>query len=353
MTCAHAQSFPPAWDGNHSYKQGDLVYWPGTRCTYRATVDQGASVHPDPIHGYSFWELYAVDTVGALSLTVGPSGQFQQLQAAWRYIHNAKIGVGSEIVIKLTQSALVPENFSSSFSLNHPFGAQISIVGDSAAKNRLRFPGNTDGLILSDNHALKRLSGVTIESRASAGIGLAVEDNSNLTADNLSVVNFNAGIFAQKGGHAEFGPGVSIMRFRNALTAISRGFIEFTTPTHIDGGNLGETIGASANEGTITIDGSTIENCDFGVSSMRGGVVNTNGLTMTHIKYWGFTASYGGSIFAVGSLVNKIGYSHKEAVTFKALSNGYILATGSVGDSADSYQTTLPGVQPGTIETRY
>jgi len=204
-TTAFGQSFPPAWSSTAHYALGDIVqenqnYY---RCTHAVTTPT-----LDPSKAYFNWELWEVRL--NTTVLIGTGQTFPTLQAAWAYGQCARISQGAYLHYYLvsTQGAH-SETISSGLSLDHPFGASISIIGDSEAKNSLHIPFGSNGITIDSGHALALISNVQLLGDDEAHVALTASDNSLISLSNCNVNGFDNCLHATFGAMLHLSPTVT------------------------------------------------------------------------------------------------------------------------------------------------
>ncbi len=157
----------------------------------------------NPTTNYSYWELNYVRA--NTTLFIGVEETFPNLLLAWNYIANCHVAqpVYLHLYISSFHGDLV-EYFTSQFSLDHPSGANISILGDNANNIVLYLNGSseTNGLLLDSNHSIASISNIELVGRITAPYETAIHADSNASISNVSgiiVDNFSQGIEASNG----------------------------------------------------------------------------------------------------------------------------------------------------------
>ncbi|HEY3782876.1 MAG TPA: hypothetical protein VGL56_17465 [Fimbriimonadaceae bacterium] len=189
LPCAlQAQSYPPAWSSTAHYANGDLVTYTGNYYRAIATIPGSTKL---PTADYPHWELYNARV--STTIPIGVDQAFPDLATAWKYTQNAQVGYSGAIHFTiLTTNGNFSETFTAPFSLDHPFGANMSIVGDHAANITLEFP-STYGIYIDSNHSFAELANVTIDTTTSSDSLVALSANFNGAINEVTGVNFTGG----------------------------------------------------------------------------------------------------------------------------------------------------------------
>jgi hypothetical protein len=277
---AIAQTNPPAWSSTASYKIGDIVSYEGIdfQCLLNETT-----THPNP-HVPADWDIYFVYS-GNVTVPVGPTAACTSLTSAWSYIKYARIAVGASITISLQSN--YSESFNTSFSLDHPFGAQIFIIGNDTSQIA-SFPKAGAGFVLDTGHTLGGLEGLTIVGPTKGSNGtpaVEVKDKALLSnASNLYIQSFDIGLETDSG------------EINNVSALYLHQFIT--------GGVLSSGHGAVINiTGAITIEGNnTSSNVPaYGFEATQGGSINCCPSCAANDCLNNFCASNNGAIYCFGS----------------------------------------------------
>lgn len=200
---ARAQSYPPVWNNTTDYVAGDLVTDYGNiyRCIRAVNTP-----YLDPSKTYADWELY--DVRSNTTLTIGAGQTFPTLTAAWAYALNTRIAGGVYLHFSISTAH---GNFSDAIgvpmSLDHPFGANMSIIGDNMDDITLTFNQEyKSGLMIDTGHCFGALSNLQIDS-VSASPGSAIYATSNATIGAISNINMNpwySFVDAEEGANLNF-----------------------------------------------------------------------------------------------------------------------------------------------------
>ncbi|HEY3782599.1 MAG TPA: carbohydrate-binding protein [Fimbriimonadaceae bacterium] len=187
-----AQNNPPTWSPSIDYKAGDTVNYLGI--TFQCTINETTTRY-NP-HQPSGWSIYYVPS-GNVPIPVGPGTACPHLINAWNYIKSARLAAGATITLELQHG--FNDSFSSSFSLDHPFGSQISITGDNSGQIA-SFTSQSPGFTLDSGHSFGGLGGLSIQGPTTGSGGtpaILVSQRSFLKGlSNVSFSNFDVGISA-------------------------------------------------------------------------------------------------------------------------------------------------------------
>jgi hypothetical protein len=226
---AFSQTCPPAYASGTSYSKGDVVTGSdGNQYQAIASVPAlGSFTNPvsDP---NVYWELDKV--VGAQNLVLNvdpyPSSGFRiftTIPAVMTYIQDAVIGTGATITIQVADSTSGPYAYTAPVALNHAFGSQIQLIGDTANPSAcvLSFSGssNPSGLVVNPGHTLGLIDGFTINGPSSSDglydAGISAYGSTVTVGGHIAINDFNYGIEARTGtaillnNNSGYGPTVS------------------------------------------------------------------------------------------------------------------------------------------------
>ncbi len=254
----NAQSFPPAWNNTAKYAPGDLVTDYGN--IYRC-LKAVATPYLDPSKTYANWELHYVRN--NTTLLIGVNQAFPTFTTAWNYALNAAIAQGVYLHLNISSNeGDYAQTFTSQLNLDHPFGGNISIIGDDPAKIVLTF-SNCNGVIIDSGHALASLEYVTLNATFTDPVGLfGLTATTNAVLKNVydvPMTGFEFPVYASYGASITLGD--------ETLSGIS--------------------IGIKADYGaTISAQSCNIENspAGVGVSAIDGGIVNFESGTTSHCE---------------------------------------------------------------------
>lgn len=355
---ASSQVNPPVWNGTASYKVGDVVTYAPNGCVFRAIANQ-TTFHPNPSN-YLFWELYSVNIAAPFVLTVGKTSQFPSLAKAWNYIKDAQIGNQSHVQIKIVSNGLpFLDPLPAGFSLNHAFGSQISILGDNPNKILLVAPQDSDGFDLSGNHTFGQVSNVQIGSAVASTTGgtagLYVSGNSSISLDHVTLGGFDSELVADRGS-ISLGAGMILSSGSTAVSARNNSSIIWVdqNPVTINGFLVGIFCQSGSNvrfppvSSIVNVSGSAIE-------AFAHGYVSAPGCNISNVGGDGVRAAQGALVDVGYASMANIGTHGSNHVSFRAFTNGTIIASGATGDtSADaSGQIGTSTYLPGFIEVAY
>jgi hypothetical protein len=339
---SQAQSNPPVFNGTENYKIGDLVTYQGV--TFQCLINE-TTTHPNPHSLY--WGINYVYS-GALPIPVGPSETIKTLTQAWTYISGARIANNSSITIELQSN--YTETFTSSFSLNHPFGSKIFIVGTGGAQ--ATFSNKTAGFTLNSGFHLADLEGLVIVG-ANGGSGdnpaIHVSQNSCLAQlRNMTFYRFDVDLFADS-GEIDNISNIQCSQFVDtAISATNNATINVSeaSPITVDGSttNTQPSCAFYASFGaTINCYKCTGENCHFSFYATLGARINA-GSTISNNTSANIGAGY---------CATERGYIYADASTssgglygYDCATGGYISASGSnsSGEGTNDYIAMLGGI---------
>jgi hypothetical protein len=269
---SQAQTNPPVFNATQSYKIGDLVTYDSV--TFQCLINE-TTTHPNP-HQPPYWGVNYV-YAGALLMPVGPSEPLKTITAAWAYIAGARIAENSYIELKL--DANYSETFTSSFSLDHPYGSRILFVGTNAGQVA-SFPNSTTGFTLDSGHTLAALEGLEIFGPPTSGSNgnpaILVTQNACLAKlQNVTLQNFDIGLEATTSGTID---NIGLIKLNQFLIggaeSLSNATINFISPVTFDGSNTTNgfpTYAFSASGGTLNCPGCAGNNCTYNFYATLGG----------------------------------------------------------------------------------
>jgi hypothetical protein len=257
-----SQAFPPVWSNTATYAGGDLVTDYGN--IYRCIKDV-TTPYLDPSKTYANWELYFVRN--NTTIVIGTGQPFPSLTTAWTYSKNATIAQGAYLHLTIsTANGDYAETMASPFSLDHPFGASISILGDHASKIKLTF--SFIGFTLDSGHALGALSNVTLKGPG-GDIGLQATTGATMASvSGVEIDGFLSDVNASVNASITF----SNLTISNSntqgqgITCSSGATIYFQTAESLTG------TGASGSIGIFAIDGGRVVAESFIISHWGTGI---------------------------------------------------------------------------------
>jgi hypothetical protein len=335
---ANAQSYPPAWSSANHYAVGDQAQVSGNVVRCISPVTPGG-------FKYSQWELWQVRA--NTTLLVGPGQTFPILTTAWAYAQNARIAGGVYLHIYFDSvKGNISENISAPFSLDHPSGGQISLIGDHPQNIVMNFTGSS-GFTLDSGHSISSIQNITVSGVA--GIdgnnnGLYVSSNATIgSVSGVTIEGFGTGVYADTGGYVSCAANLSCSGVGIAAHARSGGQVVFGVGWTYQGnaGGKGESTYCFIAEfyGQIhAIEANISENASANVEvwATHGGIVDISYSTITHTA--GIRADNDGYIDFSNGTISDSGSDKDLTVS----DGGHILAaystytTSSVGTADDS-----------------
>ncbi len=300
-----AQSFPPAWTSSATYAAGDIVQYGGN--WYRAMTALSAG-EPYPAAAYGKWELNFVRS--NTTLTIGSGQAFANLVYAWQFARNARIADAAYLHLEIvTSKAKFAETFPTSFSLDHSFGALISIFADNAANTTLTFSGST-GFTIDSGHVLADLGNLNMTTSNASDTAISANQGSLLYVGPCTIENFGSVVQATNSSYVSLAGGIVATGCLNGLQA-------YTNST-INANNIELTLGKSAfgtgagieaaGNSTVFAEYASIINSlspsvsNYGVHSYTGSYVDIDSATISNYKI-GCYANYA-RVYATGATIN-------------------------------------------------
>jgi hypothetical protein len=316
---ARAQSFPPAWSSSATYTAGDIVQYGGN--WYRAMIALSAG-GPYPAAAYGKWELNFVRS--NTTLTIGAKQGFANLVYAWQFARNARIADAAYLHLDIvTTSGAFSETFTSAFSLDHSFGALISIIGDNPNNISLSFTGaSSNGFTIDTGHTIGLVDNLVLFGNGSSGSGILVGSGAEFNGEDLDVNSFSVGLYVWTGGNAQI-TGANLAHTSRAVY-VAQATCYLPTLTIQYCGNVGiyGAMGANvrADEASITSSGedpvqgiyatdgatvyapgSTISGFGYGCFATERGYIDVFSGTFSGNNNQDAYAQYGGEVFALGA----------------------------------------------------
>jgi len=271
----------PTWSSSDSYNNRDLVY--GSDANIYMSVVGGNANNDQTLDSGTHWVLWYVSSNLSLSVaTVG--GRFNGLMTGtnpvWSFIQYATI---PQAVLLTIQFADGTYSFSAQQTLNHPFGARISVVGNTTtpANCVLTFSGAISGIVVSNGCTLGNFDGFKV---LGSGSGIS-------------------GVVADTGAVLLCGTHVVASTWTQGFVANKRGYLLCASCS----ADHCSTAGFFANAfGALTANGSSAtNNSGDGYTSRVASLLFADSTTSTNNSGWGYEATNGnGFISAVGVTAN-------------------------------------------------
>lgn len=314
LAAARAQSYPPLWKSTSSYLPGDQVQEGGNvyRCIRPVTTP-----NQDPARIYTYWELAEVRAYTILFIGVGEP--FPNLSVAWAYGLNARIAPSAYLhfYVVTTHGAYLQTLPAGGFNLDHPFGAYISIIGDSKAGNEFYVPTTSKGFFIDNGHVISSLMNLRIIGSSNATDGVIATSNAVIgLISNCYINGFLTCLHVSNGGSIRcdnqvtfFGP--EIPDWNTAVMAETSGRVSLASGTTVDGGDNSK---------------------DFcvGLQAQTGGRIDAASCTIETCSYCVFVTSMGTINVASGTIQDGV-------YNFKAHSHGFIDANSvTIGGGGDN-----------------
>ena len=263
-----AQSYPPEWSATSKYAVGDQVQLNGN--VVRAVKPVTAAGK----YVYSSWELWEVRANTNLLIGVGQT--FANLPAAWAYMANARVADGAYLHLYIaTTKQVFNETFTAPFSLDHAFGARISLIGDVQNNISLTFPG--DGFSLDSGHSFALISGLNVVGvPTDTGTGLPVKGNS--TVGNISHTYFNGfpvGIASVQGSSVTLDNTAGVSNCSNTMIfADTNGTVVCGAGSTFSGNGTTTIALQAAFGGVIIAHGADFSFNDIAAEALEGGIID-------------------------------------------------------------------------------
>jgi hypothetical protein len=298
-----AQSYPPAWNTTAHYAIGDQVQENGN--IYRA-IRAVTSTGVDPAKYYTYWELY--DVRANTTLFIGSQETFPTFLLAWNYAVNCRISPAVYLHFYIsTFHANLTETFAGPFSLDHPFGANISILGDFAPNILFNFSNASgNGFAIDSGHSIAAMLNFTVQGGQGVIDGYAIAADGNATFGSIGSVtmnNFNGGILAQHGAVVHCANNLIFQQIDGPFSALYNGIIMVdpgftytsTTPALVFYADFG---------GQIIAETCDVENTYFGARANHAGIIDVNGCRMKSLSLHALIADQGARIYAENAILS-------------------------------------------------
>lgn len=279
LPVAGAQGYPPVWNNTATYAPGDMVTDYGN--IYRCILSV-SKPYLDPSKAYANWELTYVRN--NTTLVIGVGQPFPDLETAWKYALSATIAQGVYLHLSIsTAKGNFAENLDYGLNLDHPFGANISIIGDVEAN--ITFNGDA-GFTVDSNHALGAMSYFTLDgtgTSASHNAFSAVGGGNFAFLRNIDIENFDVCFSAANLGQINasfitFGPAQGYYAVATDMAQIT-----LTRSGPIDGqeGNESVGVGLKASDGAeIYAPNITMGDLTTGIEAYSGGLILASGASV-------------------------------------------------------------------------
>ncbi len=345
-SAARAQTVPPVWNNVGSYSPGDMVtdYGNVYRCLKPVTTH-----YLDPSKSYAYWQLFYVRN--NTTIVIGVNQPFPDLATAWTYVENCSVAEGVYLHLSIsTANGLFSENFTGQgFSLDHPSGASISIIGDNPDNINLGGGGGFtyNGFVVDSGHGFGGISNVTINgpgnvvgSPGCAGI-LATGNGSVASVSNVDINNFHDGVYAGLGGNVNLSSAVTISGVYDGVEAEMNGTVSIyggwteTSASHI--------CLYAHTGGYISARQATVSGGYYGIEARDGGTIECTSTTQSGAVY-GVAAEFHGFVKFDSSEA-----SGNNLEDLEADGGGVISAIGATGANKHADSSSVIMTSGGTI----
>lgn len=214
-------------------------------------------------------------------------------------------------------------NLASSVNLNHPFGAHVQIIGNTASPSSVQFvgpnPPTFDGFVCSAGSTFGLIDGITI----------------NLAAKAAAANNFTA-ILANQGSKIYLGQHVFTNNWYYGIAAREGSYILADYSTVSNAGDVGiwAMAGSMIDANFTTVSGciDAANSLGFGIQAEYGSVVNCGSASVTTCNIAGIAALSNSQVRALGATS-----SGNTGQGFFARDNGEIQCDGSTANSNGGY----------------
>ena len=184
---------------------------------------------------------------------------------------------------------------SSAIEIEHPNGSQIHIIGNTTNNNSvvINFNNGENGFAVKNGNKLGFLDGVTLVGNNQTGYGLYAFGSGNISCgENISISNFNRGLFATSNSHI-FCIGIAISYSGdNGITCDSGSVVRANNSIITNSGGMGVMV---SSQSLVNVSGATISsNSRSGAAADMGSVIIADNLTSQSNGEYGVTA-HGGS----------------------------------------------------------
>jgi len=335
---ANAQSYPPAWKSTASYAIGDQVQLNGNVLRATHAVSPGGFKYDD-------WELWEARANTVYVIGVGQT--FATLDQAWAFVLNARIAEGAYLHLYISSAkGIYSETLPKTpFSLDHPFGASISIIGDGVGGVSFVSSGaaNPGGFTIDSGHSFGTISGFQVDGPSS---------NASLSAVAFSLSG-NASIASLSG--------LEIADWGQAVLADHDSTVYIDSQTTVANCQI-----ESSNNSSVTLEygwSCTRTNGNSNVLyALRGGSIYASGCHITD-GFYGAVAQYGGIIDVSGGTITgcvdgvgatERGYVNAEKTKFsESITADIVVKSGGIVSAYSAvYGPVITGTNDGSyIET--
>jgi hypothetical protein len=189
------------------------------------------------------------------------------------------------------------ETFSSAFSLDHPFGGSISIIGDNASNITLSFTGaSTNGFTIDTNHSLAAISNVSLAATSSMAYGLYATTGATIgMISSINFTGFYSYVYADFGANLTFASDLEWSGFsQSACSAFHNALVNFVGGPTLSGSVAGRFPGEhtvafygldAEYGGEIIAPSSMISDCERAVYAHEFGSVVVDHGTLAGVGY--------------------------------------------------------------------
>ncbi len=320
---SQAQTNPPLWSSSASYAAGDQVQMNGNIYRAISTISPSAT---SPVANYQQWELFYVRA--NTTLIIGKGQNFPTLHAAWVFLENARVAETASVKLYISAAkGNYSELATSNFNLNHPFGSQISIMGDGTAV-MIAFPST--GFTIDSNHAFGSISNMNISyfGQGLGEYGIFASSNGNIAElSNLVLNGFTDGIYAVGGGQVFSNNSLTFDGVKNLVVASLNATVTISGGLAVGTARYSKGVTTcifnASNGAQIQAQGSSLFNASGSVAyAISGGVIDLDDSIIGYSLY-GVEAYKGGRIIAAGCKFENNG------VDIIALQGGTVDASGA------------------------
>ena len=258
-----------------------------------------------------------IEFVGTIveDATIQVPSDFPSIQDSLAYLSDKSIAAGIYVTIQVADGAYS----SSCIEIDHPFGSQLYIIGNTnnPAACSISFTTSQDGFRIQNSHSLGKLNGFKlIGSGATNGMcGIRVTEGSKMSCGpSLVIESFNYGVFSDSGSSVSADGVIAqycrrgFVANRSEMSAVSSISQHNTEDGYFAnaGGEMwltGATAGSNGGHGFTALCNSTIyasnslsqSNARAGYRAVNRGMVDATYGMSTGNQY-GVWASYGGYI---------------------------------------------------------
>jgi hypothetical protein len=170
------------WDSSTAYVTGNSVV--GTDGNWYRAIGSTTNNNPTT-DGNTYWEMIRCN--GNTTLSVSGAGRFATIVPALTFIQNAVISTAATVTISVASGTYT---HSAQVTIAHPYGSQISIVGDTSTPTNviLDFSSSTNGIVVQEGTTLGNFNGFKLTGTWAGSGSTGASKSAILALDGAKVV---------------------------------------------------------------------------------------------------------------------------------------------------------------------